>query len=363
MRGLIIKFIIFIAAISFAATGGYLWYKDKSNVSPGSIDISEGTSVRQVADLLEVNGLIKDADVFYYYIRVKQLYYDLAPWTSKKFEVSFKSGTFKLDSKTFDSLIAELNKVDNSALDESSNAYITIPEGTTIEQMSNILSEKNIVNKDAFLRTVNDKDYYSELRKKYLWLPEYNQQKMVQLEGYLHADTYDFQKNTLPHVIIEKMLEETNKWYIENKIKIMNSGYTFDQLLTLSSVVEKESKFSEDRPKVAQVFYNRLAKGMKLESDITASYANKEHKVFMTYDDIDTVSPYNTYVTPGLPIGPINAPSKESFYATLNPAGKQFKAIYFYARPNGQTFYAETFPQHEEYRKKYEKEWLELTKK
>lgn len=363
MRSLLIKFIIFIVVISFAATGGYLWFKNNSKVSPGSIDISEGTSVRQVADLLEVNGLIKNSDVFYYYIRVKQLYFDLAPWTNKKFDVSFKSGTFNLESKSFDPLIAELNKIDNSATDENSDRYVTIPEGTTIEKMSSIFSEKNIVDKDAFLRTVNDKDYYNNLRKKYIWLPEYNQQKIVQLEGYLHADTYDFQKNTLPHVIIEKMLDETNKWYIENKIKIMNSGYSFDQLLTLASVVEKESKFSSDRPKVAQVFYNRLAKGMKLESDITASYANGKHKVFMTYDDIDTISPYNTYVTPGLPIGPINSPSKESFLATLNPSGKQFKALYFYARPNGQTFYADTFSQHEENRKKYEKEWLELSKK
>jgi UPF0755 protein len=133
-------------------------------------------------------------------------------------------------------------------------------------------------------------------------------------------------------------------------------------LLTLSSVVEKESKFKEDRPKVAQVFYNRLHKGMKLESDITAAYGSGTHKVFMTNKDISTNTPYNTYKIKGLPIGPIDSPSKESFAATLNPAGAKFTALYFYARPNGQTFYSDTFSQHQKIINQYQKEWLQLKK-
>lgn len=362
MKRFLIKTLIVIILLAALCTGGYMWFKSKSQVSPGSIDIFEGASVRQVADLLETNNLIESADVFYYYIRLKQSYYELAPWSTEKFDVLFKPGAFKLDSTTFDDLIAELNEIDNSSTEKVVDKYITLPEGDTIDQMSKILSSKNIVDRDAFLRLANDQEYYNELRKKYLWLPEYNSNKIVQLEGYLHADTYDFEKNTLPHKIIETMLVGTDKWYQDNKIQILNSGYTFDQIITLASVVEKESKFSDDRPKVSQVFYNRLAKGMKLESDITASYANQEHKVFMTYKDIDTDSPYNTYKTPGLPIGPINSPSIESLNATLHPQGSQFTALYFYARPNGQTFYANTFEEHEVNRQKYEKEWLELTK-
>jgi len=362
MKRFFIKFLVFIIILAAVTAGGFSWFKNKSVVSSGSIDISTGASVRQVADLLEANGVIEDANVFYYYIRLKQIYYDLAPWSNQKFDVSFKPGKFVLETNNFDSLIAELNEIDNSTTQEVAERYVTIPEGTTIEQMSEILSSRNIVDAEAFIRLANDEEYYNELKEKYTWLPTYNPQKIVQLEGYLHADTYDFQKNTLPHKIIEKMLEETNNWYVENKVQILKSGYTADQLITLASVVEKESKFSEDRPKVAQVFYNRLAKGMKLESDITAAYANREHKVFMTYKDIDTKSPYNTYTTPGIPLGPINSPSAESLNAVLHPEGSQFKAIYFYARPNGQTFYAETFAQHEVNRKKYEKEWLELAK-
>lgn len=362
MKRFYIRFLVFIILLSCIATGGYAWFKGKSDVSPGSIDIYKGASVRQVADLLETNGVIEDSNLFYYYIRLKQTYYEMAPWSQQNFEVNFKPGNFALESSNFDTLIAELNEFDNSSRDEKIERYVTIPEGTNIEQMVKIFSSKSIVDADAFLKLVNDSNYYKELKQQYLWLPEFNEQKRFQLEGYLHADTYDFHKNTLPHQIVEKMLEETDKWYTDNKIQILNSGYSFDQLLTLASVVEKESKFQEDRPKVAQVFYNRLAKSMKLESDITASYANGEHKVFMTYDDIAISSPYNTYKISGLPVGPINSPSKESFAATLNPSGAQFKAIYFYARPNGETFYAETFQEHEANRVKYEKEWIELTK-
>ena len=362
MKRFIISSVVFFIFLTIIGTSGVLWFKSKSKVHPGSIDIFEGASVRQVADLLELNGVIEDADVFYYYIRLKQTYYELAPWSDQKFEVNFKPGKFELDPKDFDTLIADLNEIDNSSTNEAIDRFVTIPEGTTVEQMSQILASKNIVDANVFLNLTNDPEYYKELKQKYIWLPDYNPQKRNQLEGYLHANTYDFQKNTLPHKIIETMIQETNKWYEEYKIQIMDSGYTFDQLLTLASIVEKESKFKEDRPKVAQVFYNRLKKGMKLESDITAAYASGEHKIFMTHKDIEIVSPYNTYKVTGLPIGPINSPSKESFLAVLYPAGPQFKALYFYARPNGQTFYADTFKQHEENRKKYEKEWLELQK-
>ncbi|NER40211.1 endolytic transglycosylase MltG [Bacillus megaterium NBRC 15308 = ATCC 14581] len=184
--------------------------------------------------------------------------------------MSFKPGKFVLDISDFNSLIAELNEIDNSTKEETAERYVTIPEGTTIEQMSEMLSSRNIVDKEAFIRLVNDQEYYNELRKNMrgspLTIHKNRSVRRISTRRYLR-----FPKNTLPHKIIEQMLDETNKWYVENKVQILDTGYTFDQLITLASVVEKESKFSEDRPKVAQVFYNRLIKGMKLESDITAT--------------------------------------------------------------------------------------------
>src|SRR5699024_12688358 len=99
--------------------------------------------------------------------------------------------------------------------------------------------------------------------------------------------------------------------------EIEDGDYSVHEILTLASIIERESKFDEDRPKVAQVFMNRLDEDMKLQSDITAAYANGEHKVLMTYDDIETDSPYNTYVQTGLPPGPISSPRDETTQAVV----------------------------------------------
>src|SRR5699024_551279 len=116
------------------------------------------------------------------------------------------------------------------------------------------------------------------------------------LEGYLYAGTYDiFEEEPTAASVITMMVNQTSTFIEEHRDAIEASGMSIHDLLTLASIVERESKFSEDRPKVAQVFLNRIEEGMKLQSDITAAYANGEHKIVMTYDDIEVNSPYNTY--------------------------------------------------------------------
>src|SRR5699024_7640565 len=112
------------------------------------------------------------------------------------------------------------------------------------------------------------------------------------LEGYLFAGTYDvFEEYQDEERIIELMLDETNNSVVEEKEKIEDTDLCVHELLTLASIVERESKFSEDRLKVAQVFLNRLEEDMKLQSDITAAYAEGEYKIVMTYEDIEIDSP------------------------------------------------------------------------
>lgn len=358
MKKKIILISIFIAIVIASMFYGKKWFENNSKVEESTIDIFEGASVKQVTDLLELSGSIKNSEILFYYIRAKQLYYDLAPWVNATFDVSFKPGKFQIDDGDFDSLINTLNEAKNIKEDKSS--FIVIPEGSTVEQFATIISEKGIFKKENFIKLTNDRTFYNSLRDKYIWLPEYNEKKINQLEGYLQANTYDITSKSKPHEVIRTMLDQTNKWYVDNKIEITKSNYTFDELLTLASIVERESKFEEDRPKVAQVFYNRLKNNMKLESDITASYANEEHKVFMTYEDVATNSPFNTYVIEGLPLGPINSPSFSSFLATLKPEGSGFNHLFFYARPSGETFYSESYDEHNKVRIKYENEWLEL---
>lgn len=335
----------------------YFIYKKNDVVYQKEVDIFDGASVKQIAELLENYGAVKNGDIFYYYIKINSLYSEKIK--KKPYPVLFQQGKYHLKEGDFDSLIKTLN----SGPEKTAQLSVTIPEGSSIEKMANIFEEKKVISRNDFLTYIQNEKNYEIYRAQYPWLPEIDERKHYLLEGYLHANTYNFPEKPTAKLIVDMMLEETNNWYFESIESAEALSMNFNKLITLASIVEAESKFKEDRPKVAQVFMNRIKKKMKLESDMTAAYANKEHKVFMYHNDIETESPYNTYHVGALPIGPINSPSEESFKAVTNPAGEQFKAIYFYARPNGQTFYAETWQEHEKNRLKFEHEWKELEKK
>lgn len=358
MRKFITVLIVFIILATALFLGGKLVFDKYSTVTSGEIDIYEGASVKQIAVLLENYGNIKNADVFYYYIKLKLLYHEKVE--KKPLDLLIKHGKYNVSDGNFDSVIAELNAEPES---NKPSFVITVPESSTVESIADILEKKGVFAKNDFLDYVQNKDTYIKYQQEYEWLPPLNEQKLFLFEGYLQANTYNLPENPTVELVVDMMLKETNNWYLENQEAITSISMSFDKILTLASVVEAESKFTEDRPKVAQAFLNRLNKKMKLESDMTAAYANQEHKVFMYYKDIETESPYNTYHVNGLPLGPINSPSAESFNAILKPAGKNFKAVYFYARPSGETFYAETWDEHELNRLSWEHEWKKLEKK
>src|SRR5690625_4723642 len=164
---------------------------------------------------------------------------------------------------------------------------------------------------EEFIELANDKTFISSLIDKY---PNILSEEILQadlyypLEGYLFAGTYEiFEDEPSIESVIDMMIERTNSIYNSNIDDIEQSEFTMHEILTFASVIERESKFSEDRPKVAQVYINRLEENMKLQSDITALYGF-DHKAVMTYDDVNVESPYNTYVIDGLPVGPINSP-------------------------------------------------------
>lgn len=161
------------------------------------------------------------------------------------------------------------------------------------------------------------------------------------------------------------MVERTDDILKSREEQVAASGLTIHEILTLASVIERESKFSEDRPKVAQVYFNRINNNMKLQSDITAFYGlkNLKHKAVVTYEDVEVNTPYNTYVIDGLPIGPIDSPGEESIDGVLNPEGEDFTKLYYFSRPNGETFYSDTLEEHNKIKEKYRHEWYELENK
>lgn len=360
MKKILLAFASLLLLVVLAGVGGYFWFLSKNHVNEGTIEVAKGSTVKQIAELLEENGVIPDANVFYYYIRVKQMYYDEVKKQPGAYDVTFRHGTYDIAPGDFDSLIKFLNEAEG-AVEET--VTVTIPEGVTLDEIAEIFGKSGLFTKEAFLEVAQDPAVYKAFRTSYSWLPEIHPERKVLFEGYLHPNTYQLYLTSTPKDVIRTMLDKTNAIYTAHQADVDAQRLPFHKILTLASVVERESKFKEDRPKVAQVFLNRMAKGMKLESDMTAAYANGEHKVFMYYKDIETKSPYNTYHSKGLPIGPIASPSESAILSVLQPAGESFRALYFYARPNGETFYADDWKQHEQNRKKYEHEWKDLEQK
>ena len=356
------KFFIFLLSVIALIGLCFLWFWNQTKVSKGEVEVFQGASAKQVAGILEKGGVIKNGDVFYAYVRLKQEYYRYVKKQPNGFSVAFKEGKFKIEKGNYTSLINQLN---TEGFVRQPTVKVTIPEGYTLLQMAEVFEQKKLFSKDEFLLYVQGKDNYEKVKKTYTWLPPFNQSIYFPLEGYLQANTYHFSELSTPEMVVNDMLENTNKWYAQHRVQIDKiiadtSLNSFSEVITFASVVEKESKFPQDRPQVAQVFYNRLKTGMKLESDVTAAYGNQEQKVFMYHSDIQTVTPYNTYAVKGLPIGPIGSPSDQALQSAINPAGEAFAALYFYARPTGQTLYANTWEEHEQNRLTYEHEWKAL---
>src|SRR5690625_2137921 len=318
------------------------------------IEIPLGSSSTDIANILEKNGLIKNSKVFRFYLKFKN-YSD------------FQAGEYTLTpSLTLDKIIKELQ---SGKVMEEPLFRITIPEGKNVEQIATILSHKLTFTEEEFLHLVNDEAFIKELMEKYPTLLTndiLNEDLYTPLEGYLFAGTYDiFDEKLSAKEIVMQMIERTNEIMEKYGEEIDDDSFSIHEILTLASVIERESKFSEDRPKVAQVYLNRLNENMKLQSDITAFYGlkNLEHKAVVTYDDLEVDTPYNTYVIDGLPIGPIDSPSEDSIDAVLAPEGKDFTKLYYFSRPNGETFYADTLEEHEQIKEEYRHEWYELENK
>lgn len=351
---------IFILSFIFIGTFGYFYVK--SGIGPVAEDSKEeveieiplGSSTSDIAEILADNGLIKNSTLFRFYIKFKNY-------------ADFQAGDYTLSPAM--SLHEILEELQHGKVMEEPLFRVTIPEGKTVEQIATIFSKQMNFTEEEFIDIARSSSFIENMIGKYpnlLSKEVLNEDLYMPLEGYLFASTYDiFDEELTAEQVIESMIERTND-ILEEKVELIEeSDYTIHEILTLASVIEREAKFPEDRPKVAQVYFNRLENGMKLQSDITAFYGlkNIEHKAVVTYDDLEVSTPYNTYKIDGLPIGPIDSPSEDSIDAVLAPEGEEFTKLYYFSRPNGETFYADTLEEHEQIKQKYRHEWYELENK
>ncbi|MFZ5775740.1 MAG: endolytic transglycosylase MltG [Thermodesulfobacteriota bacterium] len=219
---------------------------------------------------------------------------------------------------------------------------ITFPEGVSIRQIAEILANGEWGEKEEILELLRDRD----LMERYGAVGE-------SMEGYLFPDTYHLVRGQSPEEIITMLAERGRKVRAELGDLARNElSLSPHQVLTLASIVEKETAVPEERPLIARVFLNRLRLGMRLQTDPTVIYGIPDFNGDLTRRDLETPTPYNTYQIDGLPPGPIANPGKEAIKAVLRPA--KSSALFFVAKNDGTHYFSTTLAEHNQAVRRYQ---------
>ncbi|HSW48361.1 MAG TPA: endolytic transglycosylase MltG [Candidatus Saccharimonadales bacterium] len=308
------KFSFLIVIFILLATGLLAWWVnaasavDISNKTQQAFVIKKGEGIREIANDLKNQGLIKDPVIFYLIV--------------KRFELDQKiqAGNFKLSPSMNSVDIAKTLQVGTSDI------QVVIPEGKRAQEIADKLKESV---------STYDQSWRGQLNLN---------------EGYLFPDTYSFPQDVTIDQVIGIMRTNFEKKYSEIK-NVQNSSLSKTQIVILASMVEREAKNPEDRPLVASVLLNRLKLGMPLQIDATIQYVlgyqpieKTWWKKEITYADLKINSSYNTYTNTGLPPGPISNPGLDVLNAVVNPA--QTNYIFYVSDKQGRNHYAATLAEH-----------------
>ena len=292
---------------------------DSPHGFPVRVIIPRGASFRVAADSMAASGVIRTPFMFRIYARISGR------------DRQIQAGTYLLRPGTpWSEVVRDMNG--GTAIINR----ITIPEGFTIAQITPVLVRALGVNADSIDAVVHDSTLRAQL-----------DDPASTLEGYLFPDTYVFAPGTSAREAIGEMVKRFQReWKPDYTAQAAALGYTRHEIVTMASIVEKEAKVPEERPVIAAVYYNRLKDGMPLQADPTVQYALGHHTERVLYRDLTVDSPYNTYLHPGLPPGPIASPGGASLRAALKPAKVPF--LYFVAAPDGHHEFRETMAGHEQ---------------
>lgn len=298
--------------------------------TPVSFVVEFGETALSISARLEGMGLISDATLFRRFLQYHGL------------DASLEAGEYQLRRNMAMREIAEA--LQHSRMQE---VVITIPEGWRAEQVSDLLTDENIMDGSVFLAAVRQ-----GVAIDHPLLAD--RPDGVGFEGYLFPDTYRLPAQASPEDLLTRMLDT-----MQARLPIgwegmgAAQGLTFYQVLIVASIVEREAVVPEERPTIASVYINRLQQDMYLQADPTVQYAmgyqpdtDQWWKTPVTLEEYQGVnSPYNTYLFPGLPPGPICSPGASSILAVLQPT--QTPYLFFLARGDGSHVFAETFEEHE----------------
>lgn len=283
--------------------------------------VANGDTATEVGALLARAGLIQDGWLFSLWSRANHL------------ESHLRAGVYVLSpSMSLAQVMSILSQGDILV------HRVTIPGGATVQQVVGRLVAAHVASRAALERAM-------ALGLPGLSAPSSRSGVRDPLEGFLFPDTYSFPAGTTARQVVLAMWADFRNRTRALRRELGPAHLTLWRWVTLASIVQAEYGYGPDAPKIAAVFDNRLAQGMPLQSDATVRYA-LGHPVSggLTLADLQVASPYNTYVHPGLPPGPIDAPGLVALAAALHPAAVPY--LYFVAMPNGRSLFATTYAQH-----------------
>jgi UPF0755 protein len=309
------------------------------------LEVTPSMSFQSTAKELQQAGVISNARMFYLYARLKGMRSHL------------RVGEYELSP---DMLPGEVLAVITSG--KSRTKPFVVPEGYNIFEISDLYEKQGFGRAQDFMALAVDKAFVKSL------LGEEHES----LEGYLFPETYMLTKFMTAKDVITAMVRRYQSVYSELTSQNSLKNWTPHQILTLASIIEKETGAPQERKIISSVFHNRLIKKMKLQTDPTIIYgiAINTGKVPDNIHKGDLLKPtkYNTYVISGLPPGPISNPGRESLIAAMNPDTSEF--LYFVSQNNGTHIFSKTYEDHNKAVRKFQldpkaregKSWRDLKK-
>lgn len=330
-----------VAILIFISLWNYLIMPPNNTLGIVTFIVEEGSSITEIAQDLKEEGLIKSVTVFKLVIKLN------------KFN-NFKAGHYQLsDNMTIKELASKINSGD---VFYPNKVKITFPEGISLIEIAHILSENTNYSSKDIISLWNSDNYIQEAISKYEFITDdiLNPAIEYPLNGYFFPDTYFLKsKDVSPGEVGFLLLDNMNRILNKHHNEIISSNYSIHEILTLASIIEYEAQRDEDRPIIAGVFINRLVNNMKLESCATLEMATGVHKSQYTNRDIQTDSPYNTYMYSGLPVGPGNSPGESSILSVLYPEDHDFYFFLSDIYGDNKVYYAKTLQEHNILKNKY----------
>ncbi|RIL07735.1 MAG: endolytic transglycosylase MltG [Proteobacteria bacterium] len=302
-----------------AATAWVAWALAPADRSAGStrLDVLHGDSLWKIARALERDGVVRDARAMVW----------LARW--RGVDTGMRAGEYAVSASWGTARVLE-HLVSGRVI----TYEVVLPEGLTAVEIAARLAEQGLVRPDEFVALVRDPASASRFGV-----------EGPGLEGYLFPETYRMPHGLSAQQVAKILVDEFLERWRPLEAAAQQRGFGMRQTVTLASIVEKETGVASERPLVASVFWNRLRRGMRLESDPTTIYGIADFDGNLTRAHLEDASnPFNTYRIAGLPPSPIANPGEASLAAVVHPAESDY--LFFVAQGDGAHVFARSFEEH-----------------